>query len=247
MKMTTVFKALGPIDGRNIRRDPMLRWLLFAPLVLAFAFRWLLPWMAESIVTEYGFDLRPYMPLIYGFLILMCPSLYGIVIGFLLLDERDDRTLTALQVTPLTLNNYATYRIGLPMLISIIMTPLILWLAGLQGIPFWQLLLTGIVAAPLAPFYMLLLASFAANKVQGFALMKATGILWLPPLLAWFVGLPWQLLFGIFPTYWPVKLFWTLTENEAGSWLLAIIGLIYQLVLVYALLRRFNRVMYRGT
>ena len=72
---------------------------------------------------------------------------------------------------------------------------------------------------------MLLLASFAVNKVQGFALMKATGILWLPPLLAWFVGLPWQLLFGIFPTYWPVKLFWMLTGNDAGSGLLAIIGL----------------------
>lgn len=243
MKMTTVFKALGPLDGRNIRRDSMLRWLLLMPLILALSFRWLLPWATNYLTLNYGFDLRPYIPLIYSFLVLMCPSMYGLVIGFLLLDERDDRTLAALQVTPLGLTNYAFYRIGLPMLLSILILPLVLWLAGLQGVAFWQLLLTAVVAAPLAPFYMLLLASFASNKVQGFALMKAAGVLWLLPLFAWFVPLPWQLLFGFIPLYWPAKMFWTAVADEPGIWLYAVLGISSQMLLVFALLRRFNRLL----
>lgn len=246
MNMMIVFKALGPVDGRNIRRDAMLRWLLFAPLVLALAFRWLLPWAITYADAEFGFDLRPYIPLIYGFLVLMCPSLYGIVMGFLLLDERDDRTITALQVTPLTLNNYAAYRIALPMLLSIFILPLMMWLAGVRGLALWQMLVTAVVAAPLAPFYMLLLATLAPNKVQGFAIMKATGVLWMIPLFAWFVPLPWQWLAGLLPVYWPVKVFWTAVSGDSGIGLYALIGLILQMAVVYLLLRRFNRVMRRG-
>lgn len=39
---------------------------------------------------------------------------FGVVTGFLLLDERDDRTLTALQVTPLPLRAYIFYRVTVP-------------------------------------------------------------------------------------------------------------------------------------
>ena len=38
---------------------------------------------------------------------------------FLLLDHRDDRTLTALQVTPLTVEGYLAYRIAVPMVVSV--------------------------------------------------------------------------------------------------------------------------------
>jgi fluoroquinolone transport system permease protein len=45
-----------------------------------------------------------------SFLVVVMPALVGMVIGFLLLDQRDDQTLAALQVTPLTLNGYLIYR-----------------------------------------------------------------------------------------------------------------------------------------
>lgn len=246
MKMTMVLKALGPIDGRNIRRDSMLRWLLLGPLVIGLIFRYLLPWAADSLVRRFGFDLRPYFPMLYAYLVLVSPVLYGVIIGFLLLDERDDKTLVALQVTPLTLTNYVSYRIGLPLLISIAITPITLWLAGIEMLNVGQMLLIALVAAPLAPIYTLFLAVFSPNKVQGFAIMKGSGIFLAAPLLAWFVAMPLQLLFGLFPTYWPIKLFWLALENEPGLWWYALIGLLFQLVLVYGLLKRFNQVMYRG-
>ena len=64
-------------------------------------------------------------------------------------------------------------------------------------------------------------------------------------MIAYFVDGPWQLAFGVLPTYWPAKLYWMLHAGEPGWWLYFVIGLVFQLVLVAALLSRFSRVMHR--
>lgn len=246
MSMFTVLRALGPIDARNVRRDSMLKWMIFMPLVVALILRFLLPWVAAGLQSSLGFDLVPYYPVIYGYMVFMTPVLFGVMIGFLLLDERDDDTLTALKVTPMTMNGYLTYRLGVPIILSIMLFPPVMWLAGVTTISVGGLLLMAILAAPLAPMYTLFLAAFATNKVQGFAMMKGTGVLLIAPLVAYFIAEPWQWLFGIFPTYWPVKLYWMLAAGEAGIWLVFIIGMAYQLLIVGILLRRFNQIMYRA-
>ena len=114
-----VIRGLGPIDLKSIARDSMLRWLVGMPIVLAFAFRWGVPIVNAWLGERNGFDLTPYYPLLTSFLVLMVPTLMGSVVGFLLLDQRDDRTLTALQVTPLTAQGYLAYRIAVPMAVSV--------------------------------------------------------------------------------------------------------------------------------
>jgi len=246
MSMFTILRALGPIDARTVRRDSMLKWMIFLPLVVALILRLLLPWVTERILNSLGFDLTPYYPVLYGYMVFMTPVLFGVMIGFLLLDERDDDTLTALKVTPMTMNGYLTYRLGVPTILSIILFPPVMWLAGVTNIALGGLLLMAIMAAPLAPMYTLFLAAFAINKVQGFAMMKSTGIFLIAPLVAYFIVEPWQWLFGIFPTYWPVKLFWMLGAGESGILLVFIIGMVYQLLIVGILLRHFNQVMHRA-
>ena len=49
-----------------------------------------------------------YAPYPLAALLLITPVLYGMVIGFLLLDQRDDQTLVALQVTPREPSSLAT-------------------------------------------------------------------------------------------------------------------------------------------
>ena len=147
----------------------------------------------------------------------MVPMLVGCVVGFLLLDQRDDRTLTALQVTPLTIGGYLLYRTAVPMVLSVAMMMVSMALAGLVTMRVIPALLAALQAAPLAPLYALFVGAFAANKVQGFALMKATGVLAWAPLLAYFVTSGWQVAFGIDPLYWPVKVFWMLEAGEPGT------------------------------
>ena len=216
------------------------------PLFLALLFRFAVPWVRDGILQQFNFDIQPYYPLLmsYGFII-ATPLLFGVVIGFLLLDERDDQTLKALQVTPLPLSGYLAYRITIPIILSVVLTVLMYPIAGLVPFSTTHLIAVSLLAAPLAPIFALFMATFAANKVQGFALMKGVGVVLILPVLAYFIESNWQLALGIVPTYWPIKLYWMLYAGETGGWIYFVVGLVYQALMLALLLRRFNVVMHR--
>ena len=240
-----VIRALGPIDVKSVARDSMLRWLIGMPIVFALAFRWGVPALNEWLGERYAFDLTPHYPLLTSFLVLMVPTLMGSVVGFLLLDQRDDRTLTALQVTPLTVEGYLAYRIAVPMLVSVPVMVASVAIADLVTMGVVPAFAAAVQAAPTAPLYALFVAAFAANKVQGFALLKGVGVLTWPPVIAWFVSSPWQVAFGIDPLYWPLKVFWMLEAGEPRVGLYFVAGLAYQGLLLAILVRRFKTVITR--
>lgn len=243
MNLFQALRALGPIDLHSVWRDALLRWMGLFPLLIALGLRWGVPALAMQLVMRYGVDVTPYYGLLMSFMVELMPILSGMVVGFLLLDQRDDLTLTALQVTPLTLNGYLLYRITAPILLSLLTTLVVFPLAGLVEVAFFPLLLIACGAAPLAPLYALFLASFADNKVQGFALVKGMSVVMLPPVIAYFVPASWQLAFGLVPTYWPAKAFWAWQAGAADYGLYVLVGLVYQAVLLGWLVRRFNQVM----
>ena len=246
MSVVNLIRSLGPIDVANVRRDSLLRWMIFLPILLALLLRRLLPVIAERLMAGLRFDLVPYYPLILGyFFVLLVPLMFGVVVGFLLLDERDDDTLTALQVTPMTLSAYLAYRIAVPVTLSMLLMILVMPLSGLSDLSLMELVLVALISAPLAPVFALFLASFSENKVQGFALMKGLGAVLIIPLVSFFVAPPWQYLFGIFPTYWAVKVYWMLDAGQSRVWPFALLGLGYAFLLLFLFLRRFNRVMHR--
>lgn len=234
--------ALGPIDAKSVRRDPLLRWLIFYPALIALVARWAVPVLTSRVAERFEFDLVPYYPLVVSWLLLMTPIMAGVVIGFLLLDQRDDGTLTALQVTLLSLRGYLAYRVSMPMFVSAAMSLVVVAVAGLVRMPVVQLVFVTAGAAPLAPLFALFLGSFAANKVQGFALMKAGGVLAIPPIIAYFVRSHWQLAFGLVPLYWPAKAFWAFHAGEGVAVLYVLVGLIYQFSIMALLLRRFEQI-----
>ena len=172
---TSVLRALGPIDIKSVLRDSMLRWLVAIPLAVGLLGRWGVPIVRAWVAEQFAFDLMPYYPLLMSFFVLMVPALLGTVVGFLLLDQRDDRTLTALHVTPLTVEGYLMYRTLVPIALSVAMIMVTIALAGLVTIGWVPALLAAIHAALITPLYALFLGAFAANKVQGFALAKAAG------------------------------------------------------------------------
>ena len=240
-----VIRALGPIDLRSVARDSMLRWLIGMPIVLAFVFRWGIPALDGWLGEQYAFDLTPYYPLLTSFLVLMIPTLMGSVVGFLLLDQRDDRTLTALQVTPLTVQGYLAYRIAVPMAVSVPVMMASVAVADLVDMGVVAAFAAAVQAAPTAPLYALFVAAFATNKVQGFALLKGVGVLTWPPVIAWFISSPWQVAIGVDPLYWPLKVFWMLEAGEPYAALYFLAGLAYQGLLIALLARRFKTVIAR--
>lgn len=241
MNAARVLRALGPIDVASIRRDAMLRWMFAMPVLFALMFRGLAA-LTTDWLAGFGIELTAYYPLLAAMLVLIAPMLYGVVVGFLLLDQKDDQTLTALRVTPLTAAGYLAYRIAIPMGLSVLMTPVVLALSGFSELGLGMQLLAGLAAAPLAPAFALFMAAFARNKVQGFALMKAAGIINWPPLIAWFVESDWQLAFGLCPTYWPVKFYWSLEAGDPAAWAWFIVGVTFLAVITVLFQKRFERI-----
>jgi fluoroquinolone transport system permease protein len=241
MRVLSALNALAGIDVKSVRRDPMLVWLATFSLALALILRWGVPALASVFARRFEFDLVPYYPLILSSVTLTMPAIVGAIIGFLLLDQRDDGTLAALQVTPLTLRGYLAWRAAAPMALSILMTAVAMPLTGLMTAGPGALALEAVIAAPMGPIFALFMASFATNKVQGFALMKGSGVVSWPALLAWFVPFPWQLALGVVPHYWIAKVVWV-AEAGGSPWPFAGAATAFQLALLTYLLRRFERV-----
>lgn len=242
MYSTRFLRAAGTADVLGIARDPLLRWMLLVPLIAAAAFRWLLPAPVQAIGARIGVDLLHYYPQLAGYILLtLPPTICGTLVGFLLLDQRDEQTLRALRVTPLPLVAYLAYRLAAPMLLGMLLSMVALWLQGGVQLRLIELLAATLAAAPLAPLTALFLGALAANKVQGFALQKLIGVPLVLPALALFLPEPWGSVAAIVPTSWPAQLFWHLQQGRGIDWGTLLIGLVYQGLLIALLLRRLAR------
>ncbi len=239
--MLRVLSAYGRNDLKNVRRDSLLLSVLVIPWLLVLSVRLLIPAVAAWLAARYSFDVVPYYPLILSvFFMVNVPLLFGVIIGFLVLDERDDDTLTALRVAPISMRAFAWYRAGIGMLFSVLYIVVCMPLTGL--LPWSKLFIlvpAALLASMFAPVVGLFLAAFASNKVEGLALTKGVGALVVAPVAAYFVAPPWQWLFGLVPTYWPVKLFWQ-GLSGASWWPFLLGGVAYHLVLIIWLMRRFQ-------
>jgi fluoroquinolone transport system permease protein len=212
-----MLRALIHADIRSLWRDPLLGWIVILPIGMALLLRVLIPRITEVLFAQIAFDLTPYYALIMSGYLMTAPGIVGMVIGFLLLDERDTRTLTALRVTPLSMSHYLAYRVAVPLLVGTAATLVGYPLTGLVPLPLTVLWPIAAVAALSAPALALLLAAIAPNKVAGFAVVKFLNTVNLLPLVAYFVPPPAQWLAGILPPYWPMRALWSAASGEPFS------------------------------
>ena len=234
-------KSFLQLDYYNVLRDPLLRWLVLFPVLIIVIIRWGIPELRDTLFEQSRFELEVYYELICSFLVLIMPIISGTVIGFLLLDQKDEQTIDALQVTPISMQSYLMYRNTLPMIISFVMTLVMLPLMGISNISIDKLVFVSIAAAPLAPIFALILAIGANNKVEGFAISKILGILNWPPIIAYFVPDSFQWIFWVIPTYWPVLAYWLADDNAVLSFHISwITGLLINLVILFVLGKAFK-------
>lgn len=224
-------------EVRQIARDPLLKWMMAFPILITLALRFGMPALADVLWQSYQFDLTPYYLLIMSMQPALMPGLIGTVIGFSLLDMKDDGSLMAMKVTPLQIGGYLRFKLMLPMLICIPFTAICLVVADLYTIPWYMIILISISAALLAPIFAILLLIFAKNKVEGLALTKVINAFMFPPIIAWFFPGHWNWLFGLLPTWWPMKSFWLITEQPWMAVAVMGVGILVQIIWIALLWR----------
>ena len=249
MSFVSVFRSLGRNDVKLIGRDSFLIGLFFYIFIVSLAMRFLIPWAAEQLALNAGFDLVPLYPMLASFFacITMGGVLAGMLTGMVVLDEKDDNTLMAMMVTPVPIMWYLAYRVIAPMIVSFLAIITSIYIMNLEGtiLPWEQLIPIAAGGAFIAPTVMLVVSNFANNKVEGFAQLKALGASGLVVMGAWFIEPPAQFLAGFYPPYWIAKAYWQAVEGASDWWIFLIIGVIYLSVCMYLLLRLFQRNMHR--
>ncbi len=239
---------LGRNDARLVWRDAFLFGMLFYMLFLGAVLRFGLPALNDFLADNPSvpFALADYYPLLTAYVGVYAASLVGaMIVGFVMIDEGDQHTLNALLVTPMPLTHFLLYRVLVPIGLGVLMSLSTLYVINLALLPFWQMLLIGVGSGLVSALMMLVLAVLSDNKVQGFAIVKGLGAGGMLLFGAWFVELPLQYLFGLFPPYWVAKAYWLALANDP-AWLLHLgIGCTYLGALIAVFAGVYRRKAYR--
>jgi hypothetical protein len=229
------FGRLLVSDALNVGRDPVLIAACVMSVIPAIALFLTRDAIDRAALDAFG--IAAFSRYIVPVALLLPAFLVGWVTGFLLLEDRDERTLTALDVTPVGKGGFLLYRTTMTALITAAITLLGLVLiapdAGLGA----QLLILVMVPAE-AVLAAVILPALARNKVEGLALTKLTNIMSVVPLLA-IIPSPLRLLGGIVPSYWIGELLGLSGTTPLPFWLIAVATAAVHLAWGYALFRLF--------
>lgn len=237
------FLAFSSRDLKDMGRDPMLFIGIFVPLLITAIIRFVIPLVTEILLQRLNFNLTQHYEFITGFLIMIIPMMMGFLIGFIILDERDENMLVYFSVTPLTKTGYLALRIVNPVLLSFTFSIILLPITNLVELNYFKVIPVAVLAALEAPMMVLFLGAFAGNKVEGLALSKTTGIIFFAPIVAYLVESRWEILLGIFPTYWVLEAFIASFTSSASYWFFIFGGLIVHIIYLYLLYKMFNNKM----
>jgi len=215
--------------------------IVIAPVIWTTGVAVLTPRFTEMLAERYDFDLVPYYPLVLtGFLLLTSIIIVGGLGSFLVLDEVDAGTLSALRVTPVPLTTFFAYRAATVMVVTtayVIATMSFSRIVERGLLP--ALIPIGLLAGLSAVVTLLLIVAMAGNKIQGLAMVRGLGMLIAGlPCLPWFIHSSWNLAFGVLPPYWAAKAFWVASDH--GTWWPFLLGgVVYNVAVAWPLFRRF--------
>jgi fluoroquinolone transport system permease protein len=189
-------------DLRQIFRDKTLTIFLLFPLLLIGFVRVFVPYITEAYpIME---DYHPMMMMYAG---IQTAILFGFIVSFIILDERDENVLQVIRVLPISPFYFIVYRLLFATFFSAFGAFLMLNLSGISYPGFWNSIMLSIHYGLTAPFITLIIASYAKNKVEGMAYFKGIGLILLLPILSFFIEGNVRFIFGIIPAFWTFRLF----------------------------------------
>lgn len=231
-----ILRNLVQADGRRVARDAFLGWMAVTPLAMALALRSLADPIRGAVGSAEGAD--RWLSIVDGaFFAIVLPLVMGAVLGFMLLDEKDSHTLAAIRATPVSLSAYLAWRIiviGLFNVVAVLVTHPIAGLTSPGGLGIFLVALAG---APLAGSSGVGLAAAAANKVQGFALVKLALVVLLLPCVGVALSGVWLWATVWLPSWWPLMVYTSGTQ-EGLVWALLAGDYVINILIIAGALRR---------
>ncbi|MCT8137300.1 ABC transporter permease [Anaerobacillus sp. CMMVII] len=228
-----MYKSFLTSEWKKWLRDPLLKFMVFYPILFGVIGRYVLPLIAENT----GFSIEYFADLIIVILVLLVPHVYGALIGFSILDDRDDHILTSIHVTPLGIHQFLSFRITVVLLLSFVATAYVIWFSNIADLSIANILMISLLVSLAAPMTGLFINALAKNKIEGFAVMKGSGMIIIFPIVSLFFLDKKELLFSFAPGFWPAKAISSLIRGE--EIMLLTFSQYYLIGFVYILLLNF--------
>lgn len=222
-------------DLRQIFRDKSLTVFLFSPLILILLVRLFVPY-----ITEQNPIIQQYHSMIMMFVGIQTSIMFGFIISFIILDEKDENLLQVIRVLPISPFYFILYRLLFATTFSTFGAFLMINLSGISYPGFTNSILLSIQYGLTAPFITLIIATFAKNKVEGMAFFKGVDLILILPIISFFISGSIKYIFIIIPTYWTFNLY----SQSIGNGLTLkyfLSGLIVYLLFISILYTQFKR------
>ncbi len=206
----------------------MYAFFLVYPVIISVVSYFLIPYL---------YDLNPLASdITFLGLLLMNSFIFGVVTSFTLLDDQDDNVLLSLKITPISVKLYVLFKLLMSYIFGIVSTLLMLLSVDYFAQTNLIDLLFILILAPMqGPILAMLIASISRNKVEGFVIMKLSGLILMVPIAALFLTDWKELLISIFPGFWTARLFsmqfMPLNYFLKESYIYFILGVIVNLLL----------------
>lgn len=254
--------ALLSYELKNLTKDKMNMFMILYPLVMLFVTGFLTPKITamsnDAYASMYILIVMFLMSLVLGCFV------GGVMLGFSLLDNKDERTFNSISVTPASIKGYVIFKsvyctvfsfisilfmvFGLKLLARDAYTVQALGINILDNINTLQIFVFALVNSLITPAIALVIAAIAKNKVEGFVFVKAGGLVLMLPLLMMlpaFDGIK-QYILGILPNFWSVKALYNIALANSSQYNLPfiiymVIGGVFSILLAVVFYKMFTR------
>ncbi len=243
-------------EMRTLLRDPLNLFMLFYPFFMLFLTGWLLPTSLSRAgldIDSPGYALT--MLIVFVMLLAIGGFAMGILLGFSLLENKDEQTILSIAVTPIKVSGYILFKTIYSYIFSIVGNLIMLFgikffayeaytfqygtsTFGFDHITVGHILAFSVVASLLVPVVGAVTAAISRNKIEGFAFMKSGGLLFMIPALVLLdIFSDWKQYFlGFAPNFWPLKGLLNLAlgiqaTSDLPFWAYLVIGAAYMIVL----------------
>jgi len=208
--MTPITTLLGN-DARNALRDRTIGALLFVPLIFLVLLRFGFPLLRDHVPAA-GDYAGTALSLFCG----IAAAFPAFMMAFLMLDERDQHVVAVLRVLPMPWGRIIAYRAAAVTLVGMANSALLIFGSGLNTHSVAGALLLSALSALVAPTALLLVVSWAGNKIEGLTLFKGLFFVLFLAAAAQSVTSEWRFVLGVVPPFWTYS---ALAETTAFSFI----------------------------
>jgi fluoroquinolone transport system permease protein len=225
-------------------RDSLLLFMLAYP----FLFGALGAFAVPAVLDQFAIAVDPKLlaDIVLVLLAMMTPIIFGFVVGFSIMDDRDDHIIDSIITSPLEVFWFIWIKLIMIYIFSFIATIIIFYMTfiglELSFDIFWRFILIAAVISLVSIQFTLLINAIAKNKIEGFAVVKGMGILAIVPVASLFITDWREYFFGLIPQFWPAKAI-SANFNELNLvwWVYFLIGAVVISVTNWLLYKWFER------